>query len=325
MDSIKKILISLVFVFFLPSVLVADVLDDELPGDTSVQVKEKARQVIRLGVENHGVVKMTQTMLQNRFTEQQMIRVYGIVGEAKKNGLSEEPLMNKLHEGVGKRVQSENIIMAMEKVKERYQSASKYANQMSRNREQSEILTGHIAECMSAGMSDDSIGKIGRMLGNLKTQNNREKSSLEIQTLMTVKTMSRLGANSASVTDAVDTALRNGFDQNKMMRLEKAFVFQARAKHNPSNIAENFSRGINEGMSVDDMGRKGYMNSGNGMGRNSLGNGIGSGIGTGQGSAGGSIGGAGSGGGGMGSSGGMGGSGSSGGRGAGGSGGGRGR
>jgi hypothetical protein len=46
-----------------------------------------------------------------------------------------------------------------------------------------------------------------------------------------------------------------------MKALEKAFVSQVRGNHNPSDIAEAFARGINEGISADEMGRQGYMNS----------------------------------------------------------------
>ena len=160
------------------------------------------------------------------------------------------------------------------------------------------------------------------MFNNLKTQNKNEKSSLEIQTFMTVKTMARVGASSASVADAVESALKNGYNVNNMKRLEKAFVEQARARYNPTDIAETFSRGINKGVSTDDMGKMGYMNAGSVMGANTYGNGIGAGIGAGQGGAGGgSVGGSGAGG--MGNSGGMGGGGSGGsGQGSGGSGGG---
>ncbi len=295
MDLLKKIIIGLVFVFFVPSVLIADVLDDELPGDTPAQIKEIARQVIRLGVENRGVVKMTQSMLRSRFTAQQMIKAYEIVGEARKNGLSEEPVMSKLHEGIGKRVQNENIIKAMEKVQERYQTASQYAHQMDSDGKQARLLTGQIAESLAAGVTENHMGRMVRTLTSQKTQNSGDATSLKIQTLMTIKTMARMGASSASVVDVVDNALRNGYDQGKMRQLEKAFVTQARAKYNPTTIAENFSRGMNSGTSVDAMAQKGYINSANAMNGNSFGNGYGAGMGSGQGGAGGAAGGAGSG------------------------------
>ena len=276
MDLLKRILLSLVFISFLPSVLIADVLDNELPGDTPVQVKEKARQVIRLGVESAGLVKMTQTMLRNRFSEQQMIKAYEILGEMKKSDLSPEPIMNKLYEGIGKHVQNRNIIIAMEKVSARYQTASQFARRISSDREQSSILTGQIAECMAAGMSDDDIAGLDDMLGRLKAQYGNGFSPFAIQTLKTVKTMARMGAGSASVLGAVRMALGNGYDQKKMSRLEKAFIIQVRTRANPTYVAESFSRGIRAGVSVDELGRQGYLNSGNGMGSNSSGNNFGS-------------------------------------------------
>jgi hypothetical protein len=303
MDTAKKILKGLFLVLLLPSVLLADVLDDELPSTTSLQIKEKAREVINLDVENQGVVKMTKAMLQNKFTEEQMARVYGIIGEAKKNGLPVEPVMNKLHEGIGKHIQNQNIIMAMEKVKERYQSAAEYAYSMTDSEEETDALTGDIAESLAAGMTGTDIESIGDMLDQMKIQT-KEKSSLKTQTLATVKTMARTGARSASVINIIGAALKNGYDQNKMKGLEKAFMVQVRGNHNPSQIAETFTRGINTGISVDEMGRQGYMNSagsgapggfgngnGNGAGMGGTGGGAGSGGGSGQGSGGGGGGG----------------------------------
>jgi hypothetical protein len=54
MDIAKIILKGLFLVLLLPSVLVADVLDDELPANTPVQIKERAREVFNLGVKPGG-------------------------------------------------------------------------------------------------------------------------------------------------------------------------------------------------------------------------------------------------------------------------------
>ncbi len=295
MDMAKKIIMGLFLVLFLPSVLTADVLDDELPNNTPLQIKEMAREVIHLGVENQGVVKMTRVMLQNKFTEEQMVRAYEMIGEAKKTGLPVEPLMDKLHEGIGKRVQSQNIIMAMEKVKKRYQSAAQYAYSMTDSEEETNALTGDIAESLAAGMTGTDIETIGDMLDEMKIQT-KEKSSIKNQTMATVKTMARTGARSGSVANTIQTALKNGYDHNKMKNLEKAFINQVKANHNPSQIAEAFTRGINAGTSVDEMGRHGYMNSAGSGGPGGYGNGYGNGAGmggTGGGAGSGSMGGSG--------------------------------
>ncbi len=282
MDTVKKVLTGLFLVLFLPSLLAADVPGDELPVDTPVQIKERAREVIHLGVENKRVVNMTEAMVQYKFTEEQMAKVYDMIGEAKKNGLPVEPLINKLHEGIGKRIQSQNIIMAMEKVKERYQSAAQIAYTMTGSEEETDALTGDIAESLAAGMAGNDMESIGEMVDQVQIQS-EDRLSLKIRTLATVKTMARAGAGSASVVKTIKAALKKGYDHNKMKALEKAFVSQVRGNHNPSDIAEAFARGINEGISADEMGRQGYMNSAGSGETGSFGNRFGSGNGTGAG------------------------------------------
>jgi hypothetical protein len=292
MGFIKKILLILVFIFFLPAILIADELDNELPKDTPLQIKEKARQVISLGVENQGIVKMTQTMLQNRFSKQQMLEAYEILIDAKMSNLPEDPMINKMYEGIGKRVQNQNIIMAMEKVQERYKTASDIAQHMSSDRDQSRILTRHIAECMTAGMTDKDMDRIGEML-QTRSEDKYGKGSVELseQTLKTVKTMARMGVKSEFAVGIVDEAFKKGYESNKMIRLEKAFIIQAR-RSNPSEVARLFAQNIKAGVSVDDLSRPGFLNSNNGMRNNRPGgnfedfNGSGQGISRGSGGAG---------------------------------------
>lgn len=305
----KKILLVLSLTFFLPAVSFADILDEELPADTPLQVKEKARQVIRLGIENKGVVKMTQTMLQNRFSNQEMLDAYEILGEAKKNGLPEGPIMNKLHEGIAKHVRSRNIIMAMEKVQERYKTAGDLAQSMSRDREQSRNLTRDIAESMTAGMNGNDVSKIGEMLkARTRDQSGNGTAELAEQTFKTVKTMARIGIESESAANIIQDALQQGYNPDRMIKLKKAFISQARSRTNPSDLAKYFSRGIRAGMSVDDLSKPSTMDSmrnsdfngfrGYGEAGGAQGNGMGGSGGFGNGSGGGGYGGSGGGGGG---------------------------
>lgn len=262
----KSSLLILGLFFFLPAISFADMLDEELPKDTPLQIKEKARQVIRLGVENKGVIKMTQTMLQNRFSNQEMLDAYEILTEAKKNGLSEDPIMNKLHEGIGKQVKSGNIIMAMKKVQARYKTADDLAQRMTRDREQSRVLTRDIAESMTAGMDSGDVAKIGEMLkARTKEQSGKGTAELAEQTFKTVKTMARIGIESESAAGVIEDALRHGYDPDKMNKLKNAFIVQARTRANPSELAKYFSQSIRAGLSVEDFSQRGFMNSGNAM------------------------------------------------------------
>ncbi len=325
MGFLKSIIMSLLFACFIPSAVFADMVDDELPASTPLQIKEKARQAIHAGTGEQDIVKMTQTMLKNRFTEQQIVRACDIIIDAESNDIPAGPVMNKLYEGIGKRVQSGNIVMAMEKVRERYKISSKYAHQINSSKDQAEGLMLNIAECLAAGMSEDDIAGVGEKLNQLKTQNENENATLQIRTFMAVKTMSRMGADSASVTEAVETALSNGYGASEMQDFEQAFVLQARRFSDATDVAKSFTRGIRAGMSSEELTRAAAsgvsVNAAMGGNGNGYGNaygsdygagGTGSGSGMGSGSTGSGSGGSGYGSGGSSGAGGSGGSGSAG-------------
>ena len=110
----KKLLFIIMIICLIPSYMFADEVDDGLPSDTPAQVKESARQIIQMGVQNQGVIQMTQTMLENRYTERQMLAAHEVLMNAKQQNLSEEPIMNKFYESIAKRAQPTQTIQAMD-------------------------------------------------------------------------------------------------------------------------------------------------------------------------------------------------------------------
>lgn len=255
----KDIVIAVLFiVFLLPSVINADVLDEELPADTPLQVKERARQIIDLGIENHGIVKMTQAMLENRFSQEQILSAYNILAKARDNNLPEEPIMSKLYEGVAKHVRSENIVMAMDKVRLRYKTAGELVQTITGDGIRVNTLTRDMAECLAAGMSEGDLSEIGEML----RKRDQSDAGLAEQTIKTTKTIARMGVESSSAAGIVKDALSKGYDSIKMNTLERAFVIQTRSRSNPNEVAKFFSQGIRAGVSVDDMATPGYSNAG---------------------------------------------------------------
>jgi hypothetical protein len=250
----KKLLFLIFLILCIPSNLFADEVDDALPMDTPAQIKESARQAIRLGVENHAVIKMTKTMLENSFMLQQMLEAHEVVMRAKRENLSEKPVIDKLHEGVAKQVQPDNIIQAMEKVRSRYKTANEYARRMTEDDERSRRMTREMAESMAAGMEEDDLGRITELLQK-RTRDMEEDGSGELdqETLRTVRTMALTGAESNDIVDVVDNALRKGYGAGEMKRLGNTFMSQARTSYSPSELAKSYSRAIQYGANVDSL------------------------------------------------------------------------
>ncbi|MDB9823106.1 hypothetical protein OAC89_05330 [Deltaproteobacteria bacterium] len=250
----KKLLVIILLVFCIPSPLFADEVDEALPMDTPAQIKESARQVIRLGVENNAVIKMTRTMLENRFREQQMLEAHEMLMKAKRENLPEEPIMNKLHEGVAKQAQADKILQAMERVRARYETASEYAQSMTQDKERSRQMTREMAESMAAGMEKEDVGRITEMLQQRTMDMVRNESGeLDQETFKTARTMALTGVESESIVDVVDNALQKGYGAGEMKKLGNTFMSQARTSSSPSELAKSYSRAIQHGANVDSL------------------------------------------------------------------------
>ena len=248
----KRLLLIMFVILCIPLPLFADEVDDALPMDTPARIKESARQVIKVGVENHGVIKMTQTMLENNFREQQILEAHEILMEARRANLPEEPIMDKLHEGVAKQVGTESIIQAMERVRSRYETASRYAFRYSEDGEQARVMTREIAECMTAGMGEGDIDRIMEMLQKRELKRD-EAADLATETFKTARTMALTGVESRNIADVVDNAFQRGYTAGEIEKLGNAFMIHARTSSSPSDLAESYSSAIRRGLTADSL------------------------------------------------------------------------
>jgi len=256
MFGIMKKLFFIIFIIccLIPSPLFADYVDDKLPTDTSVQIKNGARQIIRLGVKRRHVVKVTKRMIKNNFEEEQILAAFDVLIATRKKGLPEDPLMDKLNEGIAKEVQPGQIIQAMEKVRVRYETASRYAKMLSGDEDHIEDMITEIAECMAAGIDAGDIGKVVEELKK-KTESMKKKKteSLNKRTIRTMRTMARSGVQSQYALGVVDSAFKNGFDADEMLGLENSFKLNARWTSSASDLARAYSVAIENGATFSDV------------------------------------------------------------------------
>jgi hypothetical protein len=246
----KRILLAMVFVFIIPAMLLADEVDKGLPTDTPSSIKESARQVIQLGIETNAVIKMTRSMLGDNFSEQQIIAGHELLKKARKQNISEEPIINKLHEGIAKKRGAENILQAMETVRARYEVANAYTQNM--RTDQAQALAMEMAECMAAGMDKDGMNKIMEMLQN-KTQNTTKNEAFELneKTLNMARTMARSGVGSKDIVNVLNSAFQMNYNAKEMEKLGNTFMRQAKGMSSTSDLAKAYSVAIKRGATPD--------------------------------------------------------------------------
>jgi hypothetical protein len=252
----KKIILAVCFVFFIPSLLFADEVDKGLPADTSSRIKENARQVIQLGIEANTTIKVTRDMLANNFTEHQILAGLELLMKSKKQNLSEAPIINKLYEGIAKNVGAENILQAMDKVRSRYELANSYTQNLKTNEEQSRLVSTEMAECMAAGIDKSSMNKIMEIL-QLKSRNIGRDDAFELneKTLKTARTMARSGVDSRDILDIMSSAFQRNYNAGEMEQLGNTFMSQAKGSASASDLAKAYSSAIKNGATAKNIER----------------------------------------------------------------------
>jgi hypothetical protein len=294
----KRLLFILMIVCFIPAFGFADEVDDGLPSDAPAQVKESARQVIQLGVKNQGVIQMTKTMLENKYTEKQMLAAHEVLMKAQRQNLDTEPIMSRFNESVAKKEKAAGSIKAMERVRSNYETAGKLAGKMTQDKEQARAMTQEMAECMNAGVTTKNMEQISTMLQNrTKDMKMEDAQALNKGALGAVKQMVKSGADSGSVTNVAKNALQKGYTARDMEKLQNSFTAQVKNASSAGALANSFANAIKNGANADDVGNYAQKRSGSGFGQEDSGSGLGSG-GFGSGSGTGGSGGSGMGGGG---------------------------
>jgi len=272
----------------------ADV-DSRLPAGTSERIRVSTTEMIRSGVDPDEAITFTARMEENRFGERLMMRAHEIVMAARQERLPVEPMVNKVYEGIAKRVAAERTIQAMEMVRSRYSLAFREARAITADEKQQQVLGRTIAEGLTAGIQQKDMARVTERLQQQSSQLNRErKNELALQSFQTVREMARLGVVSSSVGDVVCQALQNQFTAREMEQMRNSFTAQARYGK-AENVAQQYGAQIGSGMRGEGLGTSGGQGHGGGMGSGGPGGGAGAGSGS-SGSGGSGGGGSGSGG-----------------------------
>jgi len=272
----KRFLLIITLICLMPAFSFADEVDDVLPSDTPAKVKESARQAIQMGVENQGVIQMTQTMLQNQYREKQMIQAHEVLMNAKQENLPQEPLMNKFNESVANKEKAKDTIKAMETVRTQYKTASDLAGKMTQDRVQAQVLTDEMAQCMASGVKSGDMKKIATSLQErTKDMDPDQTQAYNKATLGTVQQMAQTGASSGSTSKMVRNALEKQYSMQDMGKLQTTFMAEVKNAGEATALANSFSNAIKNGATADNVGSYAARGTGSGFGQGTTGSGSG--------------------------------------------------
>lgn len=245
----KVVLIVFVLFYFVSSALTEE--SQVLSQQAMESVQQQTREMSALGIPEAQARKMLTLMIQNRFQEQNRIRAQQMIVDTAKAGLPTEPVMSKAMEGMAKQVKEQHVIAAMETVQNRYAYANQLAKSLSDDKKNIDTITQSLADSLAAGMRTEDVEAVRAQL-QVRTQtrqqlkNKAENEQLAMQTMLTVRTMARLGVHTSDVSDILCRALQNQYSHREMKQLRNQ-ISQQTHHASPRQIARQHAGSIGKG------------------------------------------------------------------------------
>ncbi len=239
----------------------ADEIDDALPENTSLQIRNNTRQMVQTGISQDDATQLTRAMLQHRFQERHIIQAQNTLMETMQSGLPVEPVMNKAFEGMAKNQPDERIVQAMKMTQSRYAYAYRKARELTTDEETQNRLGLSIAQGMGAGLQDKDMEPVmAQLQTRIRQMSQNQADELCLQTFLTARVMARLGVDPDNVSDVVCQALQNQFTAREMQQLGSNFNSQSQ-QMSPNQLANQFAQKIGQdqkpGQSGSDQGSGG--------------------------------------------------------------------
>lgn len=282
----KKVVLAAFFVFICVSPAFGDEADERLSNMATSELKAGTSQMIRVGVDSEDAIRLTQAMLEYRFSQKNVLRAQEIILRSQDQGLPVGPVMNKAYEGMAKGIQQGNIIRAMDNVMARYGFACQQAGELTQREAQKKHIMEQIAECVAAGVTDhDAERLVSHLKYSIQEMPKDEADDLAIETFRAVKDIARLRVDSMKATDLALEALTHRYGTSEMTRMRQSFMKHARDAW-PNTVAEGYVNAIQRGNRLDLLDFSDVKGSSFGSGSGAMGTGIGSSHGGGAGSPG---------------------------------------
>lgn len=258
----KKTLLILMALMLWVCPVWADEINDALPENTSLQIRNNTRQMIRAGISQDDATQMTRAMLQHRFQERHLLQAQNTLMETIQSGLPVEPVMNKAFEGMAKNKPDGLIVQAMKKTQSRYAYAYRKALELTPDQETQNSLGLSIAQGMGAGLQEKDMEPVMAQLQTRIRQMSQNKADeLCLQTFLTARVMARLGVDPDNVSDVVCQALQNRFTAREMQQLRSNFNSQSQ-QISPNQLANQFAQKLGQGEKPGESGSSSGNNAG---------------------------------------------------------------
>ena len=252
-------------------IIIAVLLLGSGPGGAADNPGGAAGQVAAGERTTHGDQELGRRMLSYGFSATEIDQVNRLLMRISREGLPDEPVAGKIHEGMAKGYARERILAAAEKVASRYGWAYGQAAQI--EPENPGSLGNSIAEASAAGLRQEDCERILQALRkSMQSVSADEGRRLAHETILTAREMARRQAPSATVAEALTEVLSRSGGGVEMADYRQQFIHRSRypggaeAAGQPASGGDKTGAGEGKAGTTSAAGRHGNSSGGSGSG-----------------------------------------------------------
>jgi hypothetical protein len=232
----------------------------DLSPEAKALVGQKARDAVRAGVSEDDVAELVQRGVSRGVQAGELAGLLEIVAEAKRHDLPVEPVLDKVKEGLAKRVPPERIVSAASRIsrdlaaaRDLIQQAERAGVRVEKARARRKAMEA-VADALGQGVPIQELEKLARQIAG--SSRREEGMSLLEEAVEAVEDLAEMGLSPPDAVQTVAAALSQGLSRRDIDRIPKVLARERKRGASPEEAARRLRDEIRSGGPDGGFGRE---------------------------------------------------------------------
>jgi len=228
----------------------------DLSPQAKALVREKALEAMRAGVSEGDVAELIRRGLDRGVRAEELVRLFEVVTEARRHNLPMRPVLDKVKEGLAKRVPPERIVSAASRISrelatahELIQRAERQGVRVEKARTREKAVEA-VADALARGVSPSDVERLSRHVAG--ASRGAEAMALLDEGVEVTADLVSMGLSPQDAVETVAAAISQGLNRHDVKRLRKGLARELKDGASPAEGAQRLREEIRSGWRGDD-------------------------------------------------------------------------
>jgi hypothetical protein len=227
----------------------------DLASEAKALVRAKALDAVRAGVPDGDVAELVQRGVGQGVQAGELARLLEVVAEVKRHDLPVGPVLDKMKEGLAKRVPAERIVGAASRIwgelaiaRDLIRQAEREGVRVEKARKREKAIEA-VADALGRGVPPSEVAKLSRHVAG----SGRGEGALSLldEGVEVTANLVSMGLPPEEATDTVAAAISQGLGRHDLERLRKALARELKRGASPEQAARRLREEIRAGRRED--------------------------------------------------------------------------